>query len=220
MHHSENNNSTLNSKDFVKLAVGVCLQYDTVEWARSILDNLVLEDVNDTAFYEYNDVAVSLAEDELTWFGMDSIQKAKVAELSLTDYEVAVNAQAVLTLVDDSAYFRVPEMAIDSSGKWDENEPSANQQSLTEAENIRNISLYPNPFANSFNISYAMEKEKAEFKIEVYDLVGRIVKTQILRNVQNGNITIDLGQCLGVYIVRISSDGETVFKSKAICLNH
>ena len=206
---------SLGEKDYRKLAVGVCLQYDSVEWAREILDDIILEDENDTAFYEYNDVAVSLAEDDLTWFGMDGTQKAKVAELSLSDYEVAVHAQAVLRLVDDSVYVRLPEVMEGGSGKWDEEEEPV----VEEEENmLKNISIYPNPFTNNFNVNYVLEQEAINFSIEVYDLLGRSILTRKIQKTASGTINIDLGECLGIYVLYIYADDKQVHKEKLICL--
>lgn len=210
---------SLGGKDYVKLAIGTALQYDTVEWARAILDNLELEDENDTVFYDYYDVAVTLAENSLTWFGMNETQKNKVRELSLLDYEVSVNAQAVLTLVDDSIYFRIPEMAIDSSGKWDGEQPQLTQEQTGEESNeLKNISVYPNPSSNSFNVNYLLEKEASEIRIEVYDLTGRTILFSKTGKTSGGNINLDFGECLGIYILRMFADERQIHTEKLVCI--
>jgi len=203
-----------------KQAISIALSADTINWSRDLLDSLILEDANDTAFYDYYDVAIKLAEDTLTWFGMDSTQKAIIIELSEQDYEVSLNAQAVLALIDDSIYNRIPEMIPDSSGKWDGEQPQPNQTTESEEENkVKQISLYPNPFSNSFNLQYSFEHEISVLKVEIYDIVGRIVKTQLIGKTQTGTLNIDLGQCLGLYYVRLIADNTIIHKDKMICLN-
>lgn len=80
------------------------------------------------------------------------------------------------------------------------------------------VNAYPNPFNNSFNIAYLLEKEAKEVRIEVYDLVGRIISTHKVGRTTTGNINIDLGECLGIYVLRIFADEKQVHKEKLVCL--
>lgn len=151
---------------------------------------------------------------------MDSLQRVKINEIAESEFEENTLAQGVIALVDDTVFFRIPEAIPDSSGKWDGEQPSPTEQQQTSNSSVKDIMLYPNPFENSFNISYLLEREASELKVEIYDVVGKNVKTQLFKNTQTGNINIDLGQCLGIYFVRISSDNEVIFKDKVVCLNH
>jgi hypothetical protein len=210
---------SLGSKEYKKYAVGTCLEFDTVQWARTILEDLDLEDANDSAFYDFYNVAVSLAEDTLTWFGMDSLQRATVVALTGTEYDVFVQAQGVLKLVDDSAYTREPEMIPEGSGKWDEDyqQPQQEQQD-EETNNLKKVLVYPNPFNNSFTINYTLEQEAKEIRFEVYDLTGRHIMTKKSERSLNGIVKMDLGDCLGIYLLRIIADDRQVHKERLICI--
>jgi hypothetical protein len=206
---------TLGTKSFKKLAMGYGLEIGRVADARAVLENLDIENAYDSSFYHYYDLAVSLAEDSLTWFGMDSTQKAKVRAIAETEFDEAYNAQAVLALIGDVEYTRTPELLAEELNRVEEAAHLSPQNELA----AKQVVVYPNPFENSFNVSYTLDEEAAELKIEVYDVVGRAIKDQNIRNAQNGNLTMDLGQCLGVYFVRVSSGNKQLFNGKMICLN-
>ncbi len=210
---------TLDYKEAHKLLVGTLLEVDSIELARTVLEGIDLEDVEEEAFYDFYDIAVTLAENEDSWFDINGIQRTIIEDLAESDYEVAINAQAVLWLVDGEVFPRTPEVIPDSAGKWDGEEPQLNQQPTPdETNNLKNISVYPNPFNNSFNVNYILEQEANEVRVEIFDLVGRTVFTKKMGKTARGNIKIDLGECLGVYVLRVYADDRQVHKEKLICL--
>jgi len=208
---------SLGTPEYRKLAVGTALSYDTVSWARTILDNLDLENANDSAFYEFNDIAVSLAEDTLPWFALDSTQLSRMWELAESDFEVAIHAQAVLGLVLDTIFERTPEPLPDgpSFKAGDEDMP---EEPVTPAVAASDINVFPNPFQNSFQVTYLLEKEASLLSVEVFDLMGRSVHGAEHFKVQSGTVHIDLEECLGVYILRITADGKRIHNQKVVCL--
>jgi hypothetical protein len=208
---------SLATKEYKKLAVGTALSYDTISWARAILDSLELENANDSVFYEFEDLAVSLAGDTLTWFALDSGQLVRMWELAESEFDIAIHAQAVLGLVLDTVFERTPEPMIDGPFfRRDEESTDEPVRSLA----VKNIKVYPNPFSNSFNVEYALEQETSELTIEVFDLVGRNVRSTKLSNVQSGKVTIDLNECLGIYLLRMMADGKQIHNQKVVCLQH
>jgi len=203
-----------------KQAISIALAGDTISWSRTLLDSLSLEDANDTAFYEFYNIAIALAEDTLTWFGIDSTQKAMIIELSEQDYETKLNAQAVLALVYDSVYERIPETIPEISGKWDGETPPVQQQTPEEQTSfLNNIKVYPNPFTNSFNINYSFEEKVNELRFEVYDVTGRLAKQEIIKNTQTNTISIDTSPCMGMFFLRIIADGNQVHFHKLACID-
>jgi len=205
---------TLVYKSSHMLLVGTLLDLDSIDHARTLLESITLEDANDDAFYDFYNIAVSLAEDELSWFDMNAGQIDDIEELAATEYDVATNAQAVLSLLFDSAYTRIPEQMPEE--KWD------GQQDVTPQPQdiplLSNIDVYPNPFANSFKVNYKLETEAEEIRIEVCDLTGRTILTRKTGRTQSGNLNIDLGECLGMYLIRVFVDDKQVHKEKLICL--
>lgn len=89
---------------------------------------------------------------------------------------------------------------------------------IEEFSNNGIVTAYPNPFSNSFNISYVLEQEATTVKVEVYDLLGRNITSQKLNRTLRGTLNVDLGECLGIYILRIVADEKEVHKEKIICL--
>lgn len=210
---------TVDTKESYKIAVGACLEIDSIWFARELLDALEpeLADDIDTVFYEYHNIAVSLAEEEKTWFEMSEPQLEQVLEIAQTDYEEAIYAQAVLSLIFDSVYVRNPENLPEGFGKWDEEEEPTVEQQQDEVE-LKSFSVYPNPFYNSFNLTYAFDKDVNELKFEVYDVTGRTVIIQTLNNTAGGTTVINTGSCLGVYLLRVTADEHQVYYNKMICL--
>lgn len=209
---------SLDNKTSHVMAIGSALEYDTVEWARAILDDFELEidGTEEQELYDYLDIAVSLKEESKTWFNMDGGELSAVRAFSESEYAVAVYAQAVLRLVEDSVYERIPESIPGGGGKWDENyEPTPQPP---QENTLKQISVYPNPFNNSFNINYLLEQEAKEVRVEIYDLTGRNILTQKTGRTVSGNLTLNLGECLGIYLLKIYADDNPVHKEKLICI--
>ncbi len=86
------------------------------------------------------------------------------------------------------------------------------------------ISIYPNPFNPTTTVLFSL-KEIGDVKIDMYNLKGQLVKTQLLANQDGGNHAYrldaisDNGSKLssGVYQLKVTMDGET-FSSKVVLL--
>jgi len=49
---------------------------------------------------------------------------------------------------------------------------------------------------------------------------GRTVKSQQLRDVEKGTVNIDLGQCLGIYLLRMEADSRRIHQQKVVCVQY
>ncbi len=166
------------------------------------------------AFYDLHDLAITLREETHTWFDMDETQKAMIVGLAEGDTKMKSYAEAVLALIGDTSLTRIPEQFdLPSERRGEEEVPEAPVQAMDQR-----IVVYPNPFNNNFNLDYSFADEAQEVTIEVFDLVGRNVKTMQLRQVQNGKVIIELGECLGIYLLRMFADGKQVHQQKMVCL--
>lgn len=172
-----------------------------------------MRSAEDTAFYDLHDLAITLREDTLTWFDMDSTQKVLIDELAEGETMMKGYAEAVLALLDDTSLVRIPE----------EFEIPSERRGIEEPETLwtassEKVTVYPNPFSNNFELSYALGHEVRELQIEVFDLVGRNVKAMRFGKVQTGQISIGLDECLGLYVLRITADNRQIHQQKLICL--
>ena len=208
---------SVGDKAFYKLAVGTTLGLDTLEWSRNLLDSLDLVNEEDSAFYQLHDLAITLAEDTLTWFGMDTIQYAKIYALSEGATTMKGYAEAVLALLSDSAITRTPEPLPELPSERRGQEEESEMEQRNEYSQAQ-ITVYPNPFNGSFTISYNLPKEAQEIKFEVFDLAGRRIRDSLVRNSQQGKHTIDLSPCGGFYMIRVSADNVQVLSDKLICI--
>jgi hypothetical protein len=111
-------------------------------------------------------------------------------------------------------------LKVDSMGCAFPNCPAWVGVGVDEAEESETmVTVFPNPFSNNFNLSYSLPSEAQNLQVEVFDLIGRSVKTVQLENVQNGQMTIELGECRGIYILRMTADGKQVHQQKMVCLS-
>jgi len=205
-------------KQWQMLAVGTALSLDTLTWARTMLDNIDLENAEDTAFYQLHDLFITLREDTLTWFDMDGTQKAMIEGLAQGQTLMRGYAETVLALLADSFVTRIPEHYEPPSAKMGEEEDEDEEVQPSALAVEERVAVYPNPFTNSFHVDYLLNEEAHEIMVEVFDLVGRSVKTVQERNVRSGRLTVDLGECLGIYILRMTVDRRQVHQQKLVCL--
>ena len=89
--------------------------------------------------------------------------------------------------------------------------------SLSETLLGRTLTVYPNPNSGAFRVSFEMEGVK-DVDLAVTDELGRIVFTQSLgkiSGVYKSSLNLE-GMAEGMYILRISIDGESTFKKISI----
>ena len=207
---------TLPEKQWKMAAVDVCISLDTLSWARSILDSIPLVSKSDSAYYDFQDLSLDLAEDTLTWHDMDSTQNALVSKLVSDSTFISNRAQAVQLLLGDSSVQRIPEQ-IPGNPSWRVSSPEQTVDDELSNELVKSFKVYPNPSMNRFNLSWSTEKE-ATFAIEVFDLTGRSILYEQVSNSAKGVQTLDVGECKGLYILRITGDGQMLRSEKLICI--
>lgn len=208
---------SISGKQWKQLAVGTALSLDTLTWARALLDSLDMENAEDTAFYDLHDLAITLREDTLTWLDMSIGQKTVIEELADGETGMKGHAEVILALVNDTVLWREPEpfeLPSMRLGEEEEIEEEDTGRIATES-----VTVYPNPFSNSFNITYVLEKEAEEFHVELFDLMGRNVRSIHYQGVTSGQLTVDLGECLGIYMLRIIADNKRIHQQKVVCLS-
>jgi PKD repeat protein len=79
------------------------------------------------------------------------------------------------------------------------------------------LKAYPNPFANSANVSFTLEKA-ATARITVMDILGRVVKTNELGRVTSGKHEFVLddtnfNSSSGTYMIRVDLDDVSIYKT-------
>lgn len=78
--------------------------------------------------------------------------------------------------------------------------------------NLLNIKLFPNPNNGEFTIT--LDKPNTKTYIEIFDNVGRLISHSMLTEAQN---KINLNHlAVGIYQVRVTQDGNTVYRNKLI----
>ena len=83
-------------------------------------------------------------------------------------------------------------------------------------ENLVAMNVYPNPASDAINVSF--EASNADYSIDVLDIQGRVIASQVVNNV-NGTQVVSFAtenMAKGNYIVRIASNGYTTTKSVVV----
>lgn len=82
-----------------------------------------------------------------------------------------------------------------------------------------NVKVYPNPFSNEFTVSYTLSDTVSELKFEVFDLTGRLILNEYVNSTFTGTRTLTVGDCKGLYVLRMSADGQAIRSEKLICIH-
>ncbi len=86
--------------------------------------------------------------------------------------------------------------------------------------NLNSLSIFPNPAANNFNISFEL-KENANVKIDLYDLSGKLISNLTSEEMNIGNINKSFSTSSlqsGYYIVSLNVNGA-ISKQSLIVTN-
>lgn len=78
-----------------------------------------------------------------------------------------------------------------------------------------NLTAYPNPFANTANIGFELDKA-ASIRITVMDMLGRLVKVNEMGKIQSGKHHFMLDEtnfgAAGTYLIKVEIDGVSIYK--------
>jgi hypothetical protein len=83
-------------------------------------------------------------------------------------------------------------------------------------ENFASMNVYPNPASDAINVSF--EAANADYSVDVLDIQGRVIASQVVSNVNGAQVVTFATENMakGNYIVRIASNGFTSTKSVVV----
>ena len=83
-------------------------------------------------------------------------------------------------------------------------------------ENFAAMNVYPNPASDAINVSF--EAANADYSVDVLDIQGRVIASQVVNNVNGAQLVTFATENMakGNYIVRIASNGFTSTKSVVV----
>jgi len=181
------------------------LAIDSVTSARSLLNQLALDENISEQFIEYYDLVIGMEEDSLTWLEIDSVSVLKLKEIAQSETDLSLYALAALELRGDTIIKIHPEESYGGSS-----------QKLYIPEDIKakkidnKLMIYPNPGKGEFNIR--MNGLEGLSNILVYDLSGRLLMNKQEIFIENNPVQLNLNEYKsGIYFVELRQNG--VFKS-------
>ena len=172
--------------------------------ARSLLNQLALDENITEDFVEYYDLVISMQEDTLTWLQIDSASVIKLKTLAQSESDIALYAQSALELRGDTVIKRHPEESyVGPSGRFSQpEEEKPNKISKTE------FKLFPNP-SNGFIMLESNKRLDELCRIEIVDISGRLLLNSQIdfreRNINQINLS---GISSGIYFCRILGDDK------------
>jgi hypothetical protein len=117
--------------------------------------------------------------------------------------------------MDGSGTIDVCEVAGDING----NGIIDNGEVLSAKEFMKNnakLETYPNPVSDNLTINYSLDRNTDNVRIDVYDVVGQIIRTYALSS-SEGQLKVNVdGINSGVYFYAIKVDGETIKTERVI----
>jgi hypothetical protein len=182
------------------------LAIDSVVSARSLLNQLALDENISEAFVEYYDLVITMQEDTLTWLQIDSASVLKLKSLAQSNSDIALYALSALELRGDTLIKRHPE---DSYGGYSQR-LSFFEEETKPIKIVSKLEIYPNPGKGDFNLR--MNGLEGLTDVSVYDLSGRRLLFQRVNFINNNPIQLSMnGYNSGIYFVELRQNG--VFQS-------
>ncbi len=78
--------------------------------------------------------------------------------------------------------------------------------SIKEESDINYFEVYPNPATDNFNVSFILD-EQQDVKIELYDLLGKCVYSNVIKSTKESTITINSGNLQqGMYYISLKTN--------------
>ncbi len=87
---------------------------------------------------------------------------------------------------------------------------------ISESNNHNEISIYPNPYSGSTQITYSLNK-KSDINLEIYNTIGQRIETLVNTNQSAGKYNYQFsakekGFVAGIYFIKITVDGKSTMK--------
>lgn len=91
---------------------------------------------------------------------------------------------------------------------------TASIQSTYEERNL-DVKIFPNPAANNFTIDFPAETDARSYSINIFDIIGRKVSTDVV--FKDNNVTINSSKLQpDLYIVEICKDEKTFYRGRIV----
>jgi hypothetical protein len=191
---------TLAGRGFAKELNGAYLMFDSLNFARTLLDTLTLVTKEDTLYADYTDLYLDMKEDTLNWLQLDSVQVIRLNYLSRTPSAVQSYAMAALSLRGDTTYHRYPDIGSSSEARLMNINTKQSHMPLTNEE----LQVFPNPNSGLFILSLKNASED-EYTYRIIDLAGRNLLTgKYTAGGEKASVTINLTNLSdGLYFVEV-----------------
>ncbi len=122
--------------------------------------------------------------------------------------EVTDEMKLIFEISDEPETPNVIEAGLDNF-KVEENNASS---VFSEKDDLLKMEVYPNPFREGITIKYAVEKDFAKLKLQVFNVFGQQLEAIPLTG-KHGSVQLNPGYLAGIYVIVFNLDGE---RSRAV----
>lgn len=190
----------------VYLLIPTLIERGDCAQARLKLELLVNNSKENAAFLTLYEVLTTLCEGKRELAQLNALEHQQIKDISEGDTRVSVHAQAVLSALNEKAYLRIAEKALNQSGMQIQ---STKQEEKTQ---ILVFEVYPNPSAGDITIDFKQEKSG---NLLITDAMGRIIFSKSVNNEK----TQETNLSQGIYLVQFTDamgniERKQVFISK------
>lgn len=201
-----------NSKDAKKLLIPIYVFADSLVKARHYLDDsLALTNYEDSMYYAFYNILLTLAEDTLELEDMDAGQLTLMDSIANADVLVKANAQAVLEIIKGNNYDHDPEEISSLRMAHQPVKQHVSQSSIV-------LENFPNPFSEGTVIKFNAAEKNKSTQIIIEDLLGSRLK---MYNVHVGETKVEITKGVlptGIYLYSLWVDGAKLKSNKMIVL--
>ncbi|MGB0932000.1 MAG: T9SS type A sorting domain-containing protein, partial [Chitinophagales bacterium] len=190
--------NALSSDHALDLSMKYHLSLDETSLAQNKLNEMAVRNVYDSEYIGFYQLLINVKTSNRNYHELTPIEVQSVENIASSYSYAAVNAQALLAMLNETPYDRIPMLGTGHSQK----------KETVEDEGLQ---LYPNPMGNSFTIHI----EQNNTDLLIYDIRGVLLKSMVIHQ---GKQTIDLELPSGTYFLSLEDNIST--RTKKIIVAH
>lgn len=175
------------------------------------LDSLPSTSEDDSLFKAFSSMAISLKQDSLHWFQLNTVQMEELRNLSRIPSSIQNNALSVRLLIGDTLYHHNPDPSPSGNARL----AAPSSSAATQVWESAHVKLMPNPNLGTFQVQI-LDRFQGNIQWEMVDLTGRLM----LQGQSNQSMfTIQASQLSkGIYVLKMRAPNGSMYKAERVII--
>lgn len=190
--------NSLSSNQALDLSMKYSLSLEEINTAQNKLNEMAVQNVYDSEYIGFYQLLINVKASNRHYHELTPVELQTVESIANSNSYAAVNAQALLTMLNQTPYDRVPMLGTGHSQK---------KESVADDT----VTLYPNPIRNNLTIHI----EQNDTHLTIYDIRGILLKSMVM---QQGKQNLNLDLPSGTYF--LSLEDNLSIRTKKIVVAH